>query len=170
VSARSRALAGSIAFFFLGPLLEAGVGPWLITGGFDRGDGVLDATGWTVAGGALIALGILGVLWCFVAFVRDGIGTPSPLAPTVHLLATGPYAHVRNPMYVATATIILGEGLLIARPLLLLCAALYVAALACLVRWSEEPQLARRFGAPYDAYRRAVPAWRPRLRPWRPAA
>jgi hypothetical protein len=27
---------------------------------------------------------------------------------------------------------------------------------------------AARFGADYEAYRRAVPAWRPRLRPWTP--
>jgi hypothetical protein len=27
----------------------------------------------------------------------------------------------------------------------------------------------RRFGAQYEAYRRSVPAWWPRLRPWRPA-
>jgi protein-S-isoprenylcysteine O-methyltransferase Ste14 len=28
--------------------------------------------------------------------------------------------------------------------------------------------LGRRFGPRYDDYRRGVPAWRPRLRPWRP--
>jgi protein-S-isoprenylcysteine O-methyltransferase Ste14 len=32
----------------------------------------------------------------------------------------------------------------------------------------EQPNLERRFGPQYDAYRRAVPAWWPRLRPWRP--
>jgi protein-S-isoprenylcysteine O-methyltransferase Ste14 len=31
----------------------------------------------------------------------------------------------------------------------------------------EDPRLARRFGTEYDAYRRAVPGWWPRLRPWR---
>ncbi len=36
---------------------------------------------------------------------------------------------------------------------------------AAFVRWYEEPALAARFGADYEAYRRAVPAWRPRLRP-----
>jgi len=34
------------------------------------------------------------------------------------------------------------------------------------VRWYEEPALVRRFGSDYEQYRRAVPAWRPRLRPW----
>jgi hypothetical protein len=34
------------------------------------------------------------------------------------------------------------------------------------VRWYEEPTLARAFGAEYQAYRRGVRAWLPRLRPW----
>jgi len=39
---------------------------------------------------------------------------------------------------------------------------------AAAVRFYEEPILARKFGAEYQAYRRAVPAWVPRLRPWTP--
>jgi protein-S-isoprenylcysteine O-methyltransferase Ste14 len=35
---------------------------------------------------------------------------------------------------------------------------------------SEEPGLVRRFGAPYQAYRRHVPRWIPRATPWRPGA
>jgi hypothetical protein len=38
---------------------------------------------------------------------------------------------------------------------------------AAFARWYEEPALARQFGAQYQAYRRAVPAWRPRTRPWK---
>ncbi len=37
---------------------------------------------------------------------------------------------------------------------------------AAAVRFYEEPVLARKFGAEYRAYRRAVPAWIPRLQPW----
>ena len=33
--------------------------------------------------------------------------------------------------------------------------------------WMQEPTLARKFGEPYAAYRRAVPGWLPRVRPWR---
>ena len=39
---------------------------------------------------------------------------------------------------------------------------------AAAVRFFEEPTLARKFGAENQAYRRAVPAWVPRLRPWTP--
>jgi protein-S-isoprenylcysteine O-methyltransferase Ste14 len=38
---------------------------------------------------------------------------------------------------------------------------------AVFARWYEEPDLTRQFGGRYQAYRRAVPAWRPRIRPWR---
>ena len=69
-------------------------------------------------------------------------------------------------MYVATATVIVGEALLFAQPVLLLGAAAYLTAMATLVHAVEEPRLARRFGASYDAYRQAVPGWIPRLRPW----
>jgi protein-S-isoprenylcysteine O-methyltransferase Ste14 len=78
----------------------------------------------------------------------------------------GAYRHVRNPMYVATAAVIAGEALVLRRPVLLVAAAVYCAAFAAFTRVHEEPRLRRRFGAQYDAYRAAVPGWRPRLRPW----
>ncbi|MCW3012180.1 MAG: isoprenylcysteine carboxylmethyltransferase family protein [Solirubrobacterales bacterium] len=150
----------SAAFFLVGPGLEAGVGPALVTGGFARGDGVLDTPAVTLAGAMLLALGIAAVLWCYSRFVA-GAGTPSPLAPPRALVGGGPYAIVRNPMYVATATCIAAEGLLVARPILLVAAAVYLGAMALLVRRVEEPLLARRFGPAWDAYAAAVPGWLP---------
>lgn len=164
---RARAIAGSIGFFFIGPLLEAGLGPFIITGGFQQGDGALDHPAAKAAGIVLIATGLLVIAACFTRFVRDGTGTPSPLAPPQQLVAKGPYRHVRNPMYVATATVIAGEGLLIARPILLACAVLYTLALALLVHRFEEPLLHQRFGPAWEEYARNVPGWLPRPTPWR---
>ena len=42
--------------------------------------------------------------------------------------------------------------------------AVVAAAFVTFVRLYEEPTLARRYGAQYAAYRRAVPGWWPRLR------
>ncbi len=168
MSPRTRAIAGSVGFIFVGPFLEAFVGPFIITGGFKAGDGALDHPAAKAAGIALIAIGLVVIAACFVRFVADGIGTPSPLAPTHRLVARGPYRHVRNPMYVATAAIIVGEGLLIARPILPLAAAIYLAAMGLLVHRFEEPLLAQRFGAAWDEYAAHVPAWVPRVSPWRP--
>ena len=161
---RRAAAIGSAVFLLLGPGLEAGVGPWLLTG-FDAHDG------WPLPvrllGAVLVLAGLAVVVGAFLRFVVDGLGTPAPVAPPGRLVVSGAYRHVRNPMYVATAAVIAGEGLLLGRAVLLAAAAVYVAVLALLVRLHEEPVMAARFGAPYDAYRRAVPAWLPRLRPWR---
>jgi protein-S-isoprenylcysteine O-methyltransferase Ste14 len=40
---------------------------------------------------------------------------------------------------------------------------------AAFVRFYEESTLTWRFGADYETYRRAVPAWWPRLRTWKPS-
>jgi protein-S-isoprenylcysteine O-methyltransferase Ste14 len=163
---RTRATAGSIAFFLAGPGLEAGVGPWLLV----RVAGS-EIDGWPailrILGALLMLAGIATLLDVFARFVRDGGGTPSPAAPTAHLLVGGAFRHVRHPMYVATVTVIVGEALAFAQPILLVAAAAYLTAVATLAHAIEEPRLARRFGARYEIYRQAVPAWIPRLRPWK---
>ncbi|HMJ37614.1 MAG TPA: isoprenylcysteine carboxylmethyltransferase family protein [Baekduia sp.] len=155
------AAAGSVAFLLAGPGLEAGVGPWLLV----RIAGS-EVDGWPavlrVVGALLIVVGLAVLLDVFFRFVRDGAGTPSPAAPAQRLLARGAFAHLRHPMYVATATVIVGEALALAQPVLLAGALAYLTAMATLSHAVEEPRLARRFGAEYDAYRRAVPGWWPR--------
>lgn len=119
-----------------------------------------------VVGILLIAAGVLTLLPAFVRFVTEGIGTPSPVAPTKRMVVGGPYRYVRNPMYLAVLALVVGQALALGRLELLLYAAALVVAFVAFVRWYEEPTLRRRFGDEYEAYRRAVPAWWPRLRPW----
>jgi len=107
------------------------------------------------------------VVGAFVQFARAG-GTPLPLAPTRHLVVSGFHRYVRNPIYLGSLMIFVGEALLFGSLSLLEYAVIGWAGAAAFVRWHEEPALTRRFGAEYEAYRRAVPAWRPRLRPWTP--
>ena len=71
-------------------------------------------------------------------------------------------------MYLAVGGTIVGQALALGQPVLLLEAALFFVTTAAFVRWYEEPTLSSRFGAEYDAYRRAVPGWWPRRRPWEP--
>jgi protein-S-isoprenylcysteine O-methyltransferase Ste14 len=162
---RTQAAAGSIAFFLAGPGLEAAVGPWLLV---RVAGGEID--GWPAAlrvlGVFLMIAGTATLLDVFARFIRDGAGTPSPAAPTSRLLISGAFRYLRHPMYVATATVILGEALAFAQPILLLGAAVYLTAMATLVHTIEEPRLTRRFGTSYNTYRQAVPGWIPRLRPW----
>ncbi|MGH2922442.1 MAG: methyltransferase family protein, partial [Solirubrobacterales bacterium] len=157
---------GSALFLLAAPGVVAVLVPWLL-GAWEF---ETPAPGWIalrVAGGVIIAAGAAALLHSFARFVVEGIGTPAPVAPTRTLVVGGLYRHLRNPMYVAVAALIVGQALLFGRPWLLAYAAAFVAAVATFVRHYEEPTLERSFGASYYAYRRAVPAWIPRLRPWR---
>ena len=69
-------------------------------------------------------------------------------------------------MYVAVLLTIAGEALVLLQPVLLVYAAVVGVTMASFVYGYEEPTLSLRFGAEYDAYRRGVPAWWPRRRPW----
>ncbi|MEA2386044.1 MAG: hypothetical protein QOJ22_218 [Thermoleophilaceae bacterium] len=152
------AAVGSAIFFLVGPGLEAGVAPWVLTGFEVREEWALPLRG---LGVLLIAGGLVVVLDCFRRFVVEGLGTPAPSAPPAVLVVRGAYRFVRNPMYVATAAVIAGEGLVLGQPILLIGAALYCVALACLVRFYEERVMRERFGEEYDDYRARVPAWIP---------
>ena len=115
-------------------------------------------------GVALIAVGGIVLIWGFVRFATEGVGVPVPTEPTSRqLTAGGPYRHLRNPLYLAIALVITGQGLLLSRPVLLVYAAVLLAAFVAFVHWYEEPSLARRFGDQYQAYRKQVPGWWPRL-------
>jgi protein-S-isoprenylcysteine O-methyltransferase Ste14 len=145
----------------------AGLVPWLLTG-WEVQEPLPYWAPLRVAGVVLIAAGVVVLVHAFVRFVVEGRGTPAPVAPTEQLVVGGLYRHVRNPMYVAVAAIIAGQALLLGQLWLLLYAAAFVAVTAAFVHWYEEPTLRRQFGAEYEAYRRAVPGWWPRRRPWEP--
>ena len=117
-------------------------------------------------GGVLIGLGVAALLHAFARFVVEGLGTPAPVAPTERLVVGGLYRYVRNPMYLAVGAIVVGQALLLGRAVLLAYGALFAVLVEAFVRWYEEPTLARRFGARYEAYRQAVPRWWPRTGPW----
>jgi protein-S-isoprenylcysteine O-methyltransferase Ste14 len=99
-----------------------------------------------------------------IRFVREGHGTPAPIAPTEHLVVGGPFQRVRNPGYVAVVAMIVGQGLLFASRAVLAYAAAIAVVFHVFVLLYEEPTLRRQFGAEYDDYCRRVPRWMPRLR------
>ena len=115
-----------------------------------------------VVGAALIVAGAVVLVHAFGRFVREGAGTPAPVAPTEHLVIGGLYRYVRNPMYLAVLAAVIGQALLLGQPVLLVYAALLFVLFAAFVRLYEEPVLQRRYGEEYEAYTRAVPAWLPR--------
>jgi protein-S-isoprenylcysteine O-methyltransferase Ste14 len=145
------------------PGVVAGLVPWWLT------DWQAGATRRPLqaVGALLIVAGVIVLVDAFVRFVVEGIGTPAPVAPTQDLVVSGLYRYVRNPMYLAVGATIVGQALLLGRPVLLLYAAAFAVAVFAFVRGYEEPTLAQRFGTRYEDYRRAVPGWWPRRQPWR---
>lgn len=166
---RSTAAAGTAAFSVLAPGTLVGLVPWLIT----RWEPPGTSAGWRVAqvlGALLIVLGLVPAMFAFAEFAKAG-GTPLPFTPTQHLVVSGFNRYIRNPMYVGGLLAIVGQALLFGSLGLVAYALFGWIVTASFVRWYEEPTLARQYGDEYEEYRRNVPAWRPRRRPWtrRPA-
>jgi protein-S-isoprenylcysteine O-methyltransferase Ste14 len=119
------------------------------------------------AGILLIGAGLAPVVQAFIEFTRAD-GTPVPVAAPPRLVVRGSYRFVRNPIYAGFVAVLAGQVLLTGSLGLLEYTAVAWGVGAAAVRLYEEPTLARRFGADYAAYRHAVRAWIPRLRPWAP--
>lgn len=120
-------------------------------------------TGWEVEndllvfglGGAFFCAGVALRVW---AQVHLHYRLPDPMALTV----SGPFARVRNPIYIANTLILLGlcfmsEVMVLAPAVLLYCMLVYT----YVVR-HEESALIGKYGEPYRQYCQRVPRWLPR--------
>jgi protein-S-isoprenylcysteine O-methyltransferase Ste14 len=148
-----KATLGSAVFFFAAPCVVAGVLPWWVSGW---------ATPRFWPGFVIVVAGAFVVLRAFVRFVREGRGTPAPVAPTEELVVGGDYRFVRNPMYVGVVAAIFGQALVFLDWRVFGYGVIAWAVMASFVRWYEQPVLLERYGRQYEEYCRAVPAWIPR--------
>ena len=160
------AILGSALFLVVAPGFVAGLAPWWIS------HWRLEAPFFGLplfrfAGGMLITFGIVGLLDSFIRFAVEGLGTPAPVFPTRQLIVTGLYRYVRNPMYIAVVSAILGQGLLFGNVTLLEYGGLVWLVFHIFVLVYEEPALRASFGPEYKMFCAAVPRWVPRLTPWR---
>src|SRR4051794_3896014 len=114
-------------------------------------------------GGAVTFVAAVLLIHSFARFVIEGSGTPAPPAPTERLVVGGLYRYVRNPMYLAVLSAILGQALLLGQAVLVPYAVVVLVAVVSFVRLYEEPTLRERFGPDCDSYRASVPGWFPRL-------
>ncbi len=85
------------------------------------------------------------------------------------LITSGPFAYVRNPLYLGNMLLYAGVGVmsLALFPWLLLVAIVWFYVQYYLIVTREEEYLAERFGAEYEGYRREVRRFLPRLTPYR---
>ena len=160
------AIVGSAVFLVIAPRFVAGWMPWWISR-WRLETSFFGMPFFRLAGGALVTLGIIGLLDSFVRFALQGRGTPAPVFPTRHLVATGLYRHVRNPMYVSVVSAIIGQGLILGNVTLLEYGAVVWLLFHLFVLIYEEPTLRASFGPQYKVFCAGVPRWIPRFTPWR---
>jgi protein-S-isoprenylcysteine O-methyltransferase Ste14 len=124
-------------------------------------------SGWNEpVGSVLIVLGLVPLLESIGRFIVVGRGALIPTVPTEHLVVSGLYRFVRNPMYVGVALVLAGEALLFWSRNVAMELACVAVAVHLFVSLYEEPKLTRTFGDEYRNYQRHVRRWIPRLRPW----
>jgi protein-S-isoprenylcysteine O-methyltransferase Ste14 len=102
---------------------------------------------------------------CLDTFSRHGRGTPLPLDAPRELVTRGPFSVIRNPIMAAEVLVIWGEALYFSNLGVVLYAIAVTMGAHAAVRYVEEPELRKRFGASYEEYCRLVPRWVPRIRP-----
>ncbi len=163
---RPVALLASLAFLLVAPGTVVGLVPWWISR-WRMQPPFLGLAATRAAGVLLLAAALPVLVDSFVRFAMRGRGTPAPVLPPRHLVVSGLYRHVRNPMYVAVVAAIVGQGLLLGDLRVVGWGALVWAGFHLFVVGYEEPALRRTFGEEYDRFRAAVPRWIPRWRAWR---
>ena len=119
-----------------------------------------------IIGCVLLLLGLSLALWTMRLFHSIGQGTAAPWDPPQQLVVAGPYRHVRNPMLTSVFIIQLAEALLLNSWAIFIFFIVSVIANMLYFPLVEEKSLEKRFGNAYREYRKNVPRWIPRLKPW----
>lgn len=117
---------------------------------------------WQIAGVLVGVAGAALALWCVLAFVFVGRGTPAPFDPPRRLVVRGPYRVVRNPMYVGAGIALLGAALFYQSLALSSYVGVFLLVTHAFVIGYEEPTLRATFGPEYSVYCQNVGRWWPR--------
>jgi protein-S-isoprenylcysteine O-methyltransferase Ste14 len=162
---RPAAILGSAVFLVIAPGTIAFLVPYWI----DRWHLAPPLLGWPGfrwIGALLICAALPLLLDSFARFALQGLGTPAPVAPPQHLVVSGLYRYVRNPMYVAVSSLVFGQGLLFGSAQVLRYGAAVFVGFHLFVLLYEEPTLRGKFGGEYEEYCKHVRRWWPRVKPW----
>jgi protein-S-isoprenylcysteine O-methyltransferase Ste14 len=111
-----------------------------------------------------LVVGALVTGWSIIHFLRVK-GTPVPVNPPARLVTTGPYAYTRNPMLTGIFILLFGIGVMFGSiSLIFIFTPLFVLVNAWELKEIEEPELVRRLGEEYIAYRSKTPMFIPEIK------
>lgn len=120
--------------------------------------------------GLIISLtGLILFIITTSTFIRIGKGTIMPWDPTRKLVVVGAYRYVRNPIILSVIILLVGEALFFGSYGIAVLAILFFVINSIYFNYSEEPGLEKRFGEEYREYKKNVPRWIPRWKPWDPS-
>lgn len=112
----------------------------------------------------MMSIGIAITAWSVFHFLKVN-GTPVPFNPPPLLVESGPYRYARNPMLTGVFLLLFGIGFAIkSLSLVFIFTPLYVLANLWELKEIEEPELLRRLGEDYLAYRERTPMFIPGVR------
>ena len=106
------------------------------------------------------------ILWTWSAwdFVVHGRRTPAPLYPPKQLVSRGLYQIVRNPMYLAVVSILLGEAIYFESFAMFIYVVVIWLLFHLFVVCYEEPKNRKTFGKAYEDCYAKVSRWVPKIR------
>jgi protein-S-isoprenylcysteine O-methyltransferase Ste14 len=159
------AILGSFLFLLIAPGFVALVVPYWISR-WQGGPAFAGSSAIQIPGLLLTIFGAPLLLASFTRFALQGLGTPAPVFPASHLVVTGFYRYLRNPMYVGVASIIFGQALYFRNVRVLEYGIVIALAFHLFILWYEEPTRRRTFDREYEEFCENVPRWIPRLTPW----
>ena len=118
----------------------------------------IQISGMRIPGFVLVAIALALMIWSVIVMSRAGT-TPNPTRPTTALVTHGPFRLTRNPMYLAWELVVVGVGLAVHAPWVILMAIPAAIVTRRLVIDKEERYLAATFGAEYQDYKSHVRRW-----------
>lgn len=114
----------------------------------------------------LAVLSITLMLWTVLLFTKKGNGTPAPWDPPKKFIVLGPYRYVRNPMLIGVISFLLSEAIIFGSLPIFIMLVCFLIINMLYFPLVEEKDLEKRFGNTYLEYKKNVPRWIPRLRPY----
>lgn len=116
-----------------------------------------------LVGALLIIIGANFGFWSIAQQVIKAQGTPLPVMPTQKLLVSGVFTTCRNPMTFGTFCLYMGIAILVGSISSIVVVVIFTTLLILYLKLVEEKELALRFGAEYEAYKKSTPFIIPRI-------
>lgn len=152
-----QAAAVAVGFILIPPALSAAGGGPGLSALTEQSLVVIVATMILGAPGAFMAL------WAFGVFLFVGRGTPVPLDPPQHLVTSGPYAYIANPMQTGSLILLAAYGIMLGSWQILVGLLTIVTFFSAIAAAIERDDLLELFGDEWVAWRRVVRRWVPKL-------